>query len=191
MMQIWQEELKKGNEKAFSIIFNEYYSLLCAVSYQYVQDVQISEAVAEDVFCVLWEKREEVLPVSSLRAYLLKSVRNHSIDYLRTHKSEMFLDLEAVPSHCFVREEDVFERYVMKELETKILEKIALLPEECQRVFFLSRFENKSYAEISEELNISVNTVKYHIKNALSTLRKELEPYLLLILSAYFLLFSK
>ena len=49
MMQKWQEELKKGNEKAFSIIFNEYYSLLCAVSYQYVQDVQISEAVAEDV----------------------------------------------------------------------------------------------------------------------------------------------
>ena len=115
MMQKWQEELKKGNEKAFSIIFNEYYSLLCAVSYQYVQDVQISEAVAEDVFFTLWEKRHEALPVSSLKAYLLKAVRNHSIDYLRTQKNEQFLDLESVTSRCFVREEDIFERYVMEE----------------------------------------------------------------------------
>lgn len=79
----------------------------------------------------------------------------------------------------------------MEELETMISEKIALLPEECQKVFYLSRYENKSYAEIAEELNISINTVKYHIKNALSTLRRELEPYLLLILSVYFSLFSK
>ena len=144
-------------------------------------------------FCVftLWEKRHEALPVSSLKAYLLKAVRNHSIDYLRTQKNEQFLDLESVTSRCFVREEDIFERYVMEELETMISEKIALLPEECQKVFYLSRYENKSYAEIAEELNISINTVKYHIKNALSTLRRELEPYLLLILSVYFSLFSK
>ena len=156
-----------------------------------MQDVQISEAVAEDVFFTLWEKRNEVLPVSSLRAYLMKAVRNHSIDYLRTQKNELFLDLESVASRCFVREEDIFERYVMEELEVMISEKIALLPEECQKVFYLSRYESKSYAEISEELGVSINTVKYHIKNALSTLRKELEPYLLLILSIYFSLFSK
>lgn len=191
MMQKWQEELKKGNEKAFSIIFNEYYSLLCAVSYQYVQDVQISEAVAEDVFFALWEKRRDVLPVASLRAYLLKSVRNHSIDYLRTQRNDLFLDLEEASSRCFVREEDLFERYVTEELETLIAEKIALLPEECRKVFCLSRYENKSYTEIAEELGISVNTVKYHIKNALSILRKELEPYLLLVLGACFSLFSK
>ncbi len=191
MMQKWQEELKNGNEKAFNIIFNEYYSFLCAVAYQYVQDVQISEAVAEDVFFTLWEKRGEVLPVISLKAYLLKAVRNHSIDYLRTRKDEQFLDLEAATSRCFVHEEDIFERYVMEELQAMISEKIALLPEECRKVFCLSRYENKSYAEIAEELYISVNTVKYHIKNALSILRKELEPYLLLVVSACLSLFSK
>lgn len=90
-----------------------------------------------------------------------------------------------------VREEDIFERYVMEELEAMIIDKIASLPEECQKVFHLSRFENKSYAEIAEELCISINTVKYHIKNALSTLRRELEPYLLLIVSVYLSLFSK
>lgn len=189
MMQNWQNELMQDNEKVFSHIFNKYYALLCAASYQYIQDVQISESVAEDVFCNLWEKRKELLPVSSLKAYLLRAVRNQSIDYLRSLKSAQFLDLESANSLCFVSEEELFEQYVLEELEKKLTEQIALLPEECRRVFCLSRYDGKSYAEISETLNISINTVKYHIKNALSTLRREMGPYLLLIVAAYFYTF--
>lgn len=54
----------------------------------------------------------------------------------------------------------------------------------------MSRFENLKYHEISEKLNISVNTVKYHMKNALSKLNSDLKKYLitwslLLYLSEY------
>lgn len=65
------------------------------------------------------------------------------------------------------------------ELEDKIQEVVTRLPKDCQRVFVKSRFENKSYEEISLELNISVNTVKYHIKNALAFLNKHLSEYLI------------
>lgn len=50
---------------------------------------------------------------------------------------------------------------------------------------------NKSYAEIANELNISVNTVKYHIKKALSLFREELKDYLLTITALYFYLFNQ
>ncbi|WP_317190303.1 sigma factor-like helix-turn-helix DNA-binding protein [Bacteroides salyersiae] len=55
----------------------------------------------------------------------------------------------------------------------------------------LSRYGNKSYAEIANELNISVNTVKYHIKKALSLFREELKDYLLTITALYFYLFNQ
>jgi len=45
-------------------------------------------------------------------------------------------------------------------------------------VFEKSRFENMKYQEIAIFLNISVNTVKYHIKNALSKLNTDLSKYL-------------
>jgi RNA polymerase sigma-70 factor (ECF subfamily) len=52
------------------------------------------------------------------------------------------------------------------------------LPEECGRVFRLSRFEEKKYEEIARELGISVNTVKYHVKHALVLLHEALGKYL-------------
>ena len=52
----------------------------------------------------------------------------------------------------------------------------------CVGVVEKSRFEEKKYEEISQELGISINTVKYHIKNALSFLQTELSKYLIALI---------
>ena len=52
------------------------------------------------------------------------------------------------------------------------------MPEECRNVFVLSRYDGLQNQEIANRLNISINTVKYHIKNALSNLRIELQEYI-------------
>ena len=73
-----------------------------------------------------------------------------------------------------------------RELEEEIYKAIDKLPDECRRVFDKSRFEGKSYEEISQELGISVNTVKYHIKNALASLQTNLSKYLITLLLFFF-----
>lgn len=74
---------------------------------------------------------------------------------------------------------------IKKELEHKIQEVIQKLPPVCKQVFMMSRFREMSYEEISQELDISVNTVKYHIKNALVVLKKEFGTFY-----AFFSLFT-
>lgn len=69
-----------------------------------------------------------------------------------------------------------------RELEHEIRMAIDKLPVECRCVFEKSRFEEKKYEEISQELGISINTVKYHIKNALSFLQTELSKYLIALI---------
>ena len=69
-------------------------------------------------------------------------------------------------------------RLLEKELEGEIMSAIDRLPEDCQKVFRLSRFEQLKYDEIAQRLNISVNTVKYHIKHALALLHEDLGKYL-------------
>lgn len=71
------------------------------------------------------------------------------------------------------------------ELEQEIRNAIDRLPEECKVVFKKSRFEEKRYEQIAEELGISVNTVKYHIKNAISRLNADLSKYLLLLICCF------
>ena len=64
------------------------------------------------------------------------------------------------------------------EVRDEIMNAINRLPDECRRVFNMSRFENRKYEEIAQELKISVNTVKYHIKHALALLYEDLGKYL-------------
>ncbi len=72
-----------------------------------------------------------------------------------------------------------------RELEEQITASISKLPKECRVVFQKSRFEEKRYEEIACELGISVNTVKYHIKRALSLLKLDLGKYLLGVLLVF------
>nr|WP_238319211.1 sigma-70 family RNA polymerase sigma factor [Segatella baroniae] len=69
-----------------------------------------------------------------------------------------------------------------KELEQAVGEAVERLPEDCRRVFKMSRFDGKKNAEIAQELGISVNTVKYHIKNALRLLQQQLGKYFVFLL---------
>lgn len=183
MIEEWQYELKSGNEKALKRVFSEYYTTLCSIVFQYVKDTQISESIAEDVIFNLWEKRDQILPLESFRNYILRMARNRSIDYLRSQHNT--LDIDSSTPHRLISDEDIFETYISIELQQLIEEKLKDLSPQCQKVFYLSRYDNLTYHEIALQLGISENTVKYHIKTALAHLRKELSPYILSLLSAF------
>lgn len=74
------------------------------------------------------------------------------------------------------------------ELKEKVETAISNLPEHCRRVFFMSRFEDKTNKEIAVTLDISVKTVEAHMTKALRILRKELKDYfpILLIITNIF-----
>ena len=74
------------------------------------------------------------------------------------------------------------KRITKKELTQKIEKAILNLPESYRVAFEMHRFQNKTYQEIAEELNISSKTVDYRIQQALKQLRKELKDYLPLLL---------
>lgn len=63
------------------------------------------------------------------------------------------------------------------ELENTIMAAMSGLPSKTKSVFELSRFEHKSYEEISAIMNMSPNTVKYHISQALRMLNEKLKKY--------------
>jgi RNA polymerase sigma-70 factor (ECF subfamily) len=71
---------------------------------------------------------------------------------------------------------------VANELENKIEESVASLPPQCQTVFRLRRFEGLTYAEIGEQLNISVKTIENHMGKALRIMRQQLRDYLPLLI---------
>lgn len=188
-MEYYEEQIvegvKAGKDKAFRELYDVYYRRLFCIARQYLQDEFIAETIVSDVFFHLWESRKSLLIQTSLNAYLIRSVRNYSINYLQKNYVEKEVSLNNIDITSpllFLSDDYPLGHLMEKELAQKIHEEINALPEETRRVFILSRIEELKHEEIATKLNISVNTVKYHIKQALSILRERLKDYLISII---------
>ena len=176
--------LKSGEDNAYRYLYRNYYPAMCAAAYSYVKESFVSESLVDDVIFHIYETRDRIDIASSLKQYLLISVRNKCMEYMRSAaiaRRETIADCENRKYHRNL--DDSAEEYVIgKELYELLLKAIDSLPPETKRVFELSRFEGYSYEEIERELGISVNTVKYHMKKALAILRTQFSEYALALL---------
>ena len=186
------QQLKAGQEWAYKYLYDHHYQVLCYVAAQYVKDDFLAETIVGDVIFHLWEIRQTVEITSSLRSYLMTCVRHRCQDYLKSqyNRREVMMSasgLQDFPVFNDVKNDDYpLGRLLEQELENEIMKAIDRLPDDCGRVFRMSRFEEKKYEQIASELQISVNTVKYHIKRALVQLHEDLGKYLVMAMLILF-----
>jgi RNA polymerase sigma-70 factor (ECF subfamily) len=161
-------KIKNGDILAFEKLFNTYQGkLLAFVRMSLSYD---AEEIVQDVFVRLWERREVLDPQKSLKSYLYTIAKNRLYDYLRKSLyQKKYLEESVVDQSLYDTSEDYIN---LKETERVLNDLIQLLPEKRRKVFELSRFEGKTYRQISEEMSISENTVDTQMKKALAFLRK-------------------
>lgn len=158
------------NENTFEKLYDEYYSSLCFFANKYLQDLDLSRSLVQELFVNLWLKREKIVVRDSIKPYLYKAVRNKSIDYLRESKKSVRLS-DISENRLNSPFEDKLEE---AELNSRINQSINELPEKCREIFLLCRFEDLKYNQIAEKLNISVKTVEMQMGIALKKLRSKL-----------------
>lgn len=182
------ERIKRGDEKAFEQLYRSSYELLCRFAMTLTHSQWMAEEIVDDIFFQLWDNREQ-LEISALRPYLLRAIRNNSLHAMETpyyvHHADADLEHEMRRLNDYISDGDhPIGWMIERETEQQLRAAVEKLPEQCRRVFCMSRFEGKKYTEIASELGISLNTVKYHIKHALRLLAKDIAPYMLLLLLA-------
>lgn len=169
--------LKEGDETAFEMIFKTYYEPLCNYAFTFILDRDEAEEIVQATFLNVWEKRGTIAIETSLKAYLYRAIRNSCLNVIkhtnikRKHAAETVFVSDK--SH-----EAVSQSVISSELDQKIGDALMVLPEQCRLVFRMSRFEDLKYAEIAEQLNISIKTVENQIGKALKIMREELKEYL-------------
>ncbi len=167
------------DSQQFEDLFRSHFDDLCRFARQFVYDHDAAQEVVQKIFISFWENRANIDPAQSMRAYLFRSVRNRSLNYLRDHKkfrSEL-LDIECADFITPMEEPD----FELDELRQKIQRALDSLPSKCREVFEKSRNQEMKYREIAEEMNISVKTVEVHMSKALKILREKLGVFWLFI----------
>jgi RNA polymerase sigma-70 factor, ECF subfamily len=169
--------LKTGDITAFEMLFKSYYQPLCNYAYSFVQDRDEAEEIVQTTFLSVWEKRETLDIRTAFKPYIYAMVRNACLNVIKHEKiKQLHVDGELAVAERSV--ESVTRTVMAAELETKIQEAMEKLPEQCRLVFKLSRFEELKYAEIADQLNISVKTVENQMGKALKIMREQLREYL-------------
>ncbi|MDR3261040.1 MAG: RNA polymerase sigma-70 factor [Tannerella sp.] len=181
------EGLKTGREKAYKYLYEHHYKMLCVVAYELVNDSPVAEMIVSDVIFAIWQNRESLTIRSSLRNYLIKSVRNRCLNYLAQTERQSLMR-QHVESEIITESENYenspdnpLTNLIEKELEQKINACIEALPAQTRQIFCLSRFSCLKYEEIANRTGVSVDVVKYHIKSALTRLRADLKDYLTIL----------
>ncbi|WP_258102931.1 RNA polymerase sigma-70 factor [Marinoscillum sp. MHG1-6] len=163
------------DERVISALFQEHYQSLVSFTFQYVRDKDLSEELVQEVFAKLWADGYKIKIQTSAKSYLLGAVRNAALNYLKHVKVQ-----NTYAQHqMYVASNDEIQDFLeYDELKLKLEHALKQLPEKCREIFELSRFEEKRYKEIANELGISLKTVENQMGKALKILRQELGDYL-------------
>ena len=171
----------KTDDKRLAAVVQEYFQSYFEGLYRYAFTILKSNDDAKDavqaVFVKLWEKRAAIDLQQSVQAYLYTSVYNYCLNIKRNEKVRNAY----IQNHQTTQHFDK-DTLVSRENIKIITDALESLPPQCRLIFYKSRFEKKKYAEIAQELNLSVKTIEVQIGKALKLLREKLAGMQLLFI---------
>ena len=170
----------KDDEIAFRTLFFQFFSPLCVFAHRYIDRWETCEDIVQETFFKIWTNRKNIEINTSSRNFLITSVQNTCIDFLRKQETEQNWQQKEIENNTsWYTSGDIYSTI---ELEQMLSAALAKLPDNIRIVFEKNRFEGMTYTEIAAEHNISVKTVEAYMTKALKHLRVELKDYLPLML---------
>ena len=182
-------KLSQGSSRAFAELFHYYYKDLVLFAGSYVKNITESEDIVQEVFIKLWTGRKDASKISSLKAFLLKSVQNSCLDELRHQKRYSALLTLSDGHHDEYYGPSLFrwihhgtEEYILhSELNVRLQEALIYLTSEQRKCFEMNRMQGIKQAQIAKELNIPLRTVELRIAESLKILKQQLKEYFILV----------
>lgn len=159
--------LREGDQPAFTRIYNHYWDKLYYIAYRLLKDTDAAEEIVQEVFLMLWTKRE-VLNIQCIDHYLAAMTRYAVYRYLgKEKKFKIKENTVAMINASAISEMDVDNKILLENI-TRLSDK---LPEKCRLVFQYNKLQDKSLADVAEQLNISQKTAEAHLTKALRIIR--------------------
>ena len=162
-----KNRLSKGDFDAFHMLFDDYYPKSKAFISALINDEKAAEDLCQDIFMKIWNLRETLPEIRSVKSWIYRMSRNSALNYLRDRKRLFQITVLSIAGS-----DDVEENYAEKEKELIIRMYVDSMPAQRRRVFSMSRYQGISNAKIAEKLGISKKTVENHLNLALKGIRE-------------------
>jgi len=179
--------VKKGDREAFASLVEKYQQPVMNFVHRTLRDETEAEDLAQNVFLQVYKSSSRYESTAKFSTWLFTIARNLCLNEIRRRSRRRAESLDAThpemedqPVHQLEDKKNFSppESLLHGELEEKIAQALADLPENQRTALLLCRQDELSYEEIAKVLDCSLSATKSLIHRARETLKSRLKPYL-------------
>ena len=164
-----------GNRRAFTQLYSAYLTGLQRYVFLFTHSEETAQELVQQVFIILWERREHLSEVTHLRSYLYRIAKNLVFDEVRRQQRQVstYAQVKATSNPHLLPADSALIDQQYQEL-TQVL--INQLPAKRRQIFILRTQDELTLDEIANQLAISKSVVKKQFYAAIEFMKKKLVP---------------
>ncbi|SFE75091.1 RNA polymerase sigma-70 factor, ECF subfamily [Bacillus sp. OV194] len=162
-------------EELMEQIMKDYGKDVLYLCYTYVKEWNLAEDLAQDVFVKIYSKADTFRGEAKRKTWIYKIAVNHCKDYIKSAHYRYSVVTEKIQKYINGTSSSVEDLALYKEEKQTLYQHIFRLPVKYREVIFLFYYDEMSLQEISESLNININTIKSRLTKAKSLLKHSLK----------------
>jgi RNA polymerase sigma-70 factor (ECF subfamily) len=174
-------QLRDGNERAFSAVFETYHRYLYVLACRYLMSESNAEDAVQYTFMRLWEGRETFDYKTGIKNLLFTILKNYVLNEIRHNNMALQKNYELAQLN---EEMDVGFLHELEDADfkTHLYQLIENLPPQKREVCLLKIQQGMSNQEVADAMNISVPTVKSHYTQVIKLLRSQMDKLMMIVL---------
>lgn len=169
------DEIDFNQENWLDVAMNLYGTEVLHLAYYYVKDHHLAQDLTQDIFVKVYKKFKTFKNMSSFKTWVFKIASNHCKDYLRSWNHKYIKVNDTIFKFFNSKGPSPEDSLVNKEEKDSLVENVLNLPVHYRDVIFFYYFEEMSMKEVSEILEINLNTVKSRLSRAKEALKSKVE----------------
>ena len=173
--------VQRGDRNAFDDLMRKYYARILNFAYRLIGNRQLAEDVTQDVFMKIYKSAARYQPRSKFQTWLYTIAKNTCLNEMRRYRGQivsldepLYAEAGGLQKEVSDPDADPAAAYLQKETEKQVRAAINELPENQKMAVILKRYENFSYAEIADTLEVTDKAVKSLLSRAKVNLKNKL-----------------
>jgi len=164
-----------GDAAAFESIVREYQSLVCAITYSAVGQVEKSEELAQQAFINAWQNLTQLQDFDKFKAWLIGITRNVIRTFFRTQKRDIVNNAAAIDGVGDVADvsSEPLDAIITKEQEAIVQQSLEQIPEMYREPMVLFYRQQQSTREVAEALDLTEDTVRTRLMRGRKMLKEQ------------------
>ena len=178
-------EILNHNIDAYKVLVDRYADSIANLCWRYLGSQDEAEDATQDVFLKAYQALGQWEPKAKFKTWLYRIAINHCLNLLKRRQKVAFQTLtpgksekdDSILSDPPSREEDAETGLIKRQKQNTIRNLIQELPINQRHVIILYYYQNLSYREVAEVLNISINSVESRLYRAKQNLAKKIQNW--------------